>query len=279
MTASLAPSLVRAGLGYFRRRPAAVAGLALLLPLALFAAWPGLFDFGASAEAIDVGQALQPPSPEHWFGTDEVGRDVFARIVHGARVTLGTVAGALALATISGGLIGLFAGHIGGWPDLACGRLADSVQSFPPIALGVVIAGVLGASIGNLWLALTVVYLPQFFRAARAASLHESTKPYVEAARAIGVGPLGVIRRHIGPNVAPAMVVQYMVLFPLALQIEAALGFLGLGVPPPVPDWGAIMDQGKNYLLSAPWLCLFPGLFIAGACLGTILLGRELGRR
>jgi peptide/nickel transport system permease protein len=140
----------------------------------------------------------------------------------------------------------------------------------------VVITGVLGPGLQNLVLALSIVYLPVFFRIARSGAVSEANRTYVEAARSVGVSEAAIVLRHVLPNVLPLVLLQYMILFPLALQIEAALGFLGLGIQPPTPDWGAILEQGKNYILFAPWMSIFPGLFILVTALGVILLGRGL---
>jgi ABC-type dipeptide/oligopeptide/nickel transport system permease subunit len=130
----------------------------------------------------------------------------------------------------------------------------------------------------NLVLALALVYVPVFFRIARSGALAEVGKTYVEAARALGAGPNRILLRHVLPNVLPLIFLQYTILFPLALQIEAALGFLGLGVPPPVPDWGASLEQAKNFVLAAPWMSIYPGLAVLVAALGIVLLGRGLQR-
>jgi peptide/nickel transport system permease protein len=172
--------------------------------------------------------------------------------------------------------LGLAAGYAGGLIDLAAGRLADMVLTFPPVIAGVVITGVLGPGATNLVLALSVVYLPTFFRIARSGAIAEAARPYVEAARASGSTEFAILRRHIFPNVLPLVVLQYVILFPLALQIEAALGFLGLGVAPPTPDWGAILEQGKNFILVAWWLSLWPGLFLLASAVAVGILGRAL---
>lgn len=258
-----------------RITPGLALGMILLAGFAVMVAVPGLVA-PQSPIAIDPARALQPPSAAHLFGTDDVGRDVFARVIHGARVTLGLVAGSLLIAAVLGGGLGLAAGFAGGLADLVAGRLADMVLTFPPVIAGVVITGVLGPGAGNLILALSVVYLPTFFRIARSGAISEAARPYVEAARACGSTSAAILRRHILPNVLPLIVLQYVILFPLALQIEAALGFLGLGVSPPTPDWGAILEQGKNFILVAPWLSLWPGLFILLSAVAVGMIGRAL---
>lgn len=268
---------VRLLLRELSRRPEMVLALAIVGFLLFTALFPGALT-DRSPTDVDVAGALQPPSAEHWFGTDDVGRDVFARVIHGTRVTLSIVAGSLAISAVLGGLAGLVAGYFGRWPDMVAARGVDVILSFPPIILGVVITGVLGTGITNLVLALAIVYLPLFFRIARAGAIAEAGRTYVEAARSLGVPELQILFRHVLRNVLPLILVQYMILFPLALQIEAALGFLGLGIQPPTPDWGAILEQAKNYLLFAPWMSVFPGLFILLAALGVILLGRSVQR-
>ena len=228
---------------------------------------------------VDPSRALRPPSAVHWFGTDDVGRDLFARVVHATRITLGLVAGALLLSALVGGTLGLVAGFLGGAVDLAAARAVDVVLTFPPIIAGVVITGILGPGAGNLVLALAIVYMPMFFRIARSGALAESKRTYVEAARALGFGGASILFRQVLPNVLPLVLLQYVILFPLALQIEAALGFLGLGVAPPTPDWGAILEQGKNFILVAWWISLWPGLFLLASAFAVMVLGRFLQAR
>jgi peptide/nickel transport system permease protein len=261
-----------------RREPGLLLGLALLGAIALIALFPSLFAHG-SPYTIDTSAALQPPSAAHWFGTDDTGRDLFARVIHGTRVTLAICGGSLLISAAIGGGLGLLSGFAGGWADQALGRFVDVLLSFPPIILGVIITGVLGSATPNLILALSIVYMPVFFRIARAGALSEKEKTYVEAARSVGLGAGTVLRRHIARNVMPLVLMQYIILFPLILQIEAALGFLGLGVQPPAPDWGAILEQGKDYILQAPWISIFPGLAILLAALALMLVGLALQKR
>ncbi|MDN2564853.1 ABC transporter permease [Aquibium sp. A9E412] len=261
-----------------RRNPALAIGSVLALCIAVVALFPGLFA-PRSPVAIDMGRALQPPSAAFWFGTDHVGRDIFSRVVHGARVTLGIVGGSLALSALIGGLSGMVAGYLRGLTDLVSGQFIAVILSFPPIFLGVMITGILGSNVANLVLALAVVYLPLFFRAARSAAMVECARPYVEAAQVLGLGDGRVVFRHLLPNVVPAILTQYIILFPLALQIQAALGFLGLGVQPPTPDWGASLQESKDYVLFASWTAIFPGLALIVSSLAVILIGRGLQSR
>ena len=261
-----------------RREPDLGFGVALLALLLTVALLPDLFAT-QSPLAINVDRAMEEPSASHLFGTDDVGRDIFARVVHGARITLSICASALILAAALGGSLGIISGFLGGRADMLLGRGVDVILSFPPIILGVMITGVLGPKTPNLIFALTMIYVPVFFRIARSGALAEAGLPYVEAARSIGVSEPLILIRHVLRNVAPLILVQCMVLFPLVLQIQSALGFLGLGVQPPTPDWGAILQQSKDYILLAPWMSAFPGLAILITSLALMLVGRGLQRR
>lgn len=261
-----------------RREPDLLAGCFLLLLVALVALAPGLFA-GQSPLTVNVDMALEPPSAAHPFGTDDVGRDVYARVIHGARITLSICAGALMISALIGGVLGLLSGFFGGRSDLALGRVVDVILSFPPVILGVMVTGILGPKTENLVFALAVVYMPVFFRIARSGAMSEAGQTYVEAARSVGLSEPAILFRHVMRNVMPLILVQYVILFPLVLQIQAALGFLGLGVQPPTPDWGAILQQSKDYILLAPWMSAFPGLAILITASALMLVGRALQRR
>lgn len=272
-----APHVLHRLLRLIRREPGLAGGGLVLMLLCLVAAAPGLFA-GQSPYAIDVANALQPPSAAHLFGTDDTGRDIFARVIHGTRITLAICASSLLIAAIIGGISGTVSGFFGGWIDQGLGRFIDVILSFPPIILGVIVTGVLGPETANLILALSVIYLPVFFRIARSGAVGEVGKTYVEAARCLGFPETTILRRHVLRNVLPLVLMQYIVQFPLVLQIQAALGFLGLGVQPPTPDWGAILQQGKDAILLAPWISLFPGLAVLVTAFALMLTGRALQR-
>lgn len=261
-----------------RREPDLAFGLVIAAFVLLIVLFPGLFT-GHSPVAINVDKAMEAPSTLHLFGTDDVGRDVFARVVYGARITLSICASALIAAALIGGGFGLLSGFVGGRVDMLLGRLIDVILSFPPIILGVMVTGILGPKTLNLVFALTVVYVPVFFRIARSGAMAEAGLTYVEAARSLGLSEPWILFHHVTRNVLPLILVQCMVLFPLVLQIQSALGFLGLGVQPPTPDWGAILQQGKDYILLAPWMSAFPGLAILITALALMLVGRGLQRR
>lgn len=261
-----------------RREPGMALGLLLLAFILVIALMPWIFT-SASPYAVDVTAAMQPPSQQYWFGTDDTGRDLFARVIYGTRITLAICGGSLLISAFVGGALGVIAGFFGGIFDQSLGRFVDVMLSFPPIILGVIITGVLGPATHNLVLALSIVYMPVFFRIARAGTLSEVDKTYVEAARSMGLREDAILRRHVTRNVMPLILTQYMILFPLILQIQAALGFLGLGVRPPTPDWGAILEQGKDYILYAPWMSIFPGLAVLLTALALKLVGRGLQKR
>ena len=262
----------------FRREPDLFIGIALMLLIGIIALVPELIAV-QSPTAINVDQALEPPSVSHFFGTDDVGRDVFARVIYGTRVTLSICASALIISALIGGALGLISGFAGGRGDLVLGRIVDVILSFPPVILGIMVTGLLGPKTVNLIFALAVVYIPVFFRIARSGAMSEAGQTYVEAARSIGLSESNILFRHVMRNVMPLILVQYVVLFPLVLQIQAALGFLGLGVQPPTPDWGAILQQSKDYILLAPWMSAFPGIAILMTALALMLVGRALQRR
>ncbi|QBI20801.1 ABC transporter permease [Egibacter rhizosphaerae] len=256
-----------------RRQPGLALGLLILALLLAIVAAPWLFT-NADPNVVNPAERLSPPSGEHWFGTDDVGRDIYARVIYGTRVTLGILLASLAFAGVLGGTSGIVAGYLGRSTDMLFGRGVDVILSFPPLILGLILTGILGAGTQNLVLAMSVIYFPTFFRIGRSGTMSESTKVYAEAAYALGYSRFRILSRHIARNVVPLLLAQLMVVFPLALQIQAALSFLGLGVQPPTPDWGNILEQSQNFLLAAPWMSAFPGLAILVSALGMILLGR-----
>ncbi|MDR9392015.1 MAG: ABC transporter permease [Trueperaceae bacterium] len=225
---------------------------------------------------IDATKALQAPSAAHFMGTDELGRDVATRVLWGSRVTLGMVALALGIPAVLGMILGLLAGYFRGPTDAILSRGVDVLLSFPSMITAVIITGILGPGIRNGVFALALVYIPMFFRVARGATMAEANQTYVEAARALGVRSASTVFRHVARNIVTPIVIQFTILFPAAIQIAAALGYLGLGVQPPVSEWGAILNQGKNYLFNAPWISIFPGMAIVYSAVALSTLGRGL---
>lgn len=246
--------------------------LVVLAFLAFFGRWITPYD----PYAIDIAKQLRPPSWEHPFGTDRYGRDVLTRVIAGSRISLMiaivSVGGALAI----GAGLGVVAGYVGRAADLLLSRVMDIILGFPSLLLAIAIAGTLGPGLRNGIIAIVVVYIPFFFRVTRAPVLSEREREYVEAARCVGVSEWRIAVRHVLPNVLGPIMVQTAVTLAFALLTEASLSFLGLGVQPPEPAWGAILNEGRLYVERAPWISVFPGLAIMLAVFGLNLVGDGL---
>lgn len=226
--------------------------------------------------AIDLEKWEQPPSAEHWLGTDGKGRDVLSRIMYGARISFQVAGFSVAIALVAGGLIGLCAGYFGKWVDLALSRLTDMMFAFPDIVLALVIMAALGANRTNLMIAIGVVYTPIFARIARGAVLAVKRRPFVEAAVAMGLPQWRIMLRHVLPNILAPLLVQVTLSLAFAILAEAALSFLGLGVEADVPSWGNMLLEGKQIMRDAWWVAVFPGVAITLAVLSFNLLGDGL---
>ncbi|HTS20817.1 MAG TPA: ABC transporter permease [Casimicrobiaceae bacterium] len=216
------------------------------------------------------------PSAAHWFGTDEIGRDVLSRVIFGTRASLlaGVVAVSIALAL--GVPIGLAAGYLGGWIDALISRMTDAMLACPFLILAIALAAFLGPSLANAMIAIGISATPIFIRLTRAQVLQAKVEDYVEAARAVGNSHLRIAFRHILPNVVPPLIVQATLAVAAAIIAEAALSFLGLGQQPPAPSWGSMLNTAKNYIDNAPWMAIWPGLSIFLLVLSFNLLGDGL---
>jgi peptide/nickel transport system permease protein len=223
-----------------------------------------------------MASALKAPSWTHPFGTDRFGRDVLSRTIYGSRIALVVAASSVAIALLVGGTLGLTGGYVGGGVDLAIGRVMDVLFSFPTLVLAIAVAAMLGPGLDNAVLAIAVVYAPFFGRVARGPVIVEREKDHVLAARGLGAGPFRIVFRHILPNVSAPLIVQASVSLAFAILIEASLSYLGLGTQPPAPSWGTMLNEGRTYLETAPWMSVFPGLAIMLAVLGFNLLGDGL---
>ncbi len=223
--------------------------------------------------AIDLTADLRPPSAGHLLGAGENGIDVLTHILYGARISLLVSLFAVGLSALVGTCLGGVAGYLGGWVDEALMRLVDILLAFPGILLAIFITAVLGPSVANVVFALAFTGWTGYARLMRAQVLSLRHRDYVEAARALGASNRRIIVRHIFPNAAGPLIVQATFGIPGAILAEASLSFLGLGVPPGTPSWGALVDQGTQYLLVAPHIALFPGLALAITVLGFNFLG------
>jgi peptide/nickel transport system permease protein len=221
----------------------------------------------------NLGSTLAGPSRAHPLGTDNVGRDVLSRVIRGTRISL--VAGfvSVAIATVAGSLIGLFAGYHGGRVDGIAMRLMDAVLSFPPLVLALALGAVLGADLTGVLIALGVVYTPTFARLMRGQVLTIRSREYIEAARALGAPGAMIAWRHVLPNAATPIVVQASLSVAFAILAEASLSFLGLGVQPPDASWGSMINAGRGYLRQAPWIVFGPGAALFVTVLGLNFLG------
>ncbi|MCL6552854.1 MAG: ABC transporter permease [Firmicutes bacterium] len=244
-----------------RTNPLFAAGMAILTVFVLAglaAPWLAPHD----PIAVDAQGMFQPPSRLHPFGTDRFGRDLFSRVLYGIRVSLGIAVLAIGMAAVAGGMLGLVAGYAERAVDQVLGRVMDVFFAFPSVLLALGISAVLGAGVTTVIIAIAVVYAPLFFRVMRGSVLAEKHLAYVEAAAAVGAGPWTIMTRHILRNCLSPMIVQIAVSLSYAILIESALSYLGVGVQPPTPSWGTILNEGKEFLPISPWISLFPGLFI-----------------
>jgi peptide/nickel transport system permease protein len=218
----------------------------------------------------------QAPSAQHWFGTDEIGRDVLSRVVWGTRASLAAGVVSVSISLLFGVPIGLAAGFLGGPIDALVSRVTDAFLACPFLILAIAMAAFLGPSLANAMIAIGVSATPVFVRLTRAQVLGVKVEDYIEAARAIGNPPWRIALRHILPNVVPPLIVQATLAIAAAVIAEASLSFLGLGQQPPAPSWGSMLNSAKNYVDNAPWMAIWPGMAIFALVLAFNLLGDGL---
>jgi peptide/nickel transport system permease protein len=265
-----APRRAPRWLTVFARRKIAVAGAVLMAIVVVIGVLAPVIS--RSPTHMDVAARLTAPGAAHWFGTDDVGRDVFSRVMYGARLSL-LVGVAVVLFSF---VVGVFCGVVAGYYrrlDNVVMRVMDGLMAFPAIVLAIALMASLGPSVLNVIIAIGVVYSPRVARVVRGSVLVIRESAYVEAARALGASDLTLIARHILPNCVSPVIVQGSFVFAAAVLTEAALSFLGVGVPPYVPSWGNILADGRLYIQQAPWLVLFPGAAIMLTILGLNLFG------
>lgn len=256
----------------FRSNPKGIIGLGIvggLIIIAIFAPILAPYD----PNAIDSTAITEAPSSEHIFGTDKFGRDIFSRILMGARISLYVGLLSVGIALAIGVPLGTISAYYGGFTDEFIMRLMDAMMSFPGILLALVVMAVLGPNLTNVLIALGFVYTPYFARISRSATLSEINEEYVDAARARGERNPYIIFREVLPNITAPVIVQASITFAFAILAEAALSFLGMGTQPPTPSWGLMINGGRGYMADAPWMVVFPGLAIGFTVLGYNMLG------
>jgi peptide/nickel transport system permease protein len=265
----------RQTLGLLARNPTAAVAATVLLLIVLMA----VFDEAIAPTGpneISVEDRLQPPSWQHPFGTDDLGRDILSRVILGAGVSLQVGFLAVAFALVVGGGVGLLAGFYGRWVDDVLMRGMDILFAFPAVLLAIAVLAVRGPGSGNTALAIGIVYVPVFARVTRASVLGVREEVYVRASRSVGASDLRLLTRHVLPNAAPPIIVQTSISLAFAVLAEAALSFLGLGTQPPNPSWGLMLAEGRGFIDLAWWLAFFPGMAIFLTVLCFNLLGDGL---
>jgi peptide/nickel transport system permease protein len=257
------------------RQPASVVALAVVvffIAVALLAPWIAPFD-PARASFTMVRKA---PSAVHWLGTDEVGRDVFSRIIWGARSSLLAGAVPVMVALAFSVPIGVISGYVGGWVDMLIMRVTDALLAIPYLIVAIALAAFLGPDLWNALLAIAIASIPVFLRLARAAAMSARAEDYVEAARAVGSSHLRIAFRHVLPNMLPPLLVQASVMAAHAIIAEASLSFLGLGQQPPAPSWGSMLNAAQRHMAAAPWMAIAPGAAIFILVIAMNVLGDGL---
>lgn len=266
---------MRAAARRFRRSRAAVAG-ACFLAAVVGAAMLAPLVSPSDPLKQNLSDAFAAPSEHHPLGTDDLGRDVLTRLLYGARLSLGAACLAVAIAALSGVPVGLMAGYAGGALDDLLMRLVDAVQAFPALVLAMAIAAALGPGLTNVMVAVGVVYIPRFARLVRGQTLALREELFVESAHAVGASHGRILARHILPNLTAPIIVQISVSIAFALLAETSLSFLGIGIKPPTPSWGADVGRGYRFMRLAPWLVFMPGLAILLTTLAFNFLGDGL---
>ncbi len=261
---------------FLRQHPVGAAGGAVML-LAVLAAALATAVSTHDPVRTDAAHTFVPPGRSHWLGTDHLGRDIYSRIIHGARVSLAVGIATSALGAIAGGAVGLASGYVGGPVALAIQPVLDIMQGFPLLVLALVMTATLGPSLTTVIIAISIPFVPRIARVVRATTLSIREASYVEAARALGASRLRVALRHILPNTLAPLIVLATAQLGNAILVEASLSFLGLGVPEPYPSWGRMLSvSAAEFAQRAPWVVIFPGLAISLVVFASNLLGDSL---
>ncbi|AUL47422.1 diguanylate cyclase [Bordetella trematum] len=259
----------------FKRNKVALVGAGIVLLFVVMALFAPLI---ANHDPFQTSfmNIRKAPSAAYWMGTDELGRDVFSRLVYGARASLMAGLVSVLIALVVGVPFGLAAGYFGGWTDSIISRATEALLAIPFLILAIALAAFLGPSLINAMIAIGVSAAPKFVRITRGQVLAVRSEDYVQSARALGASSLRIIARHVFPNVMPPLIVQATITIATAIIAEASLSFLGLGLQPPNPSWGSMLNTAKNFMTQAPWMSIFPGSAIFLAVLGFNLLGDGL---
>ena len=260
-----------------RRNRLAMLGLALMSAILLLAVFADVIaDYDTKVVGMNMVERLQTLSAKHWFGTDGYGRDVFARIIHGSRLSLSLSIISMLIAVAVGSMIGAISGYFGGRVDDVLMRLMDMLLAIPPMLMSISIVAALGRSMANLMLALALAYMPVFARVIRSSILSVKDQEFVEAARACGTSDARIILRHIIPNAVGPIIVQATLAMGSSILTISSLSFMGMGIQPPQPEWGTMLYEGRDLIRTSPYLVIFPGAAIAVSVLSLNLLGDGL---
>ena len=260
-----------------RRNRLAMLGLALMSAILLLAVFADVIaDYDTKVVGMNMAERLQTPSAKHWFGTDGYGRDVFARIIHGSRLSLSLSIISMLIAVAVGSMIGAISGYFGGRVDDVLMRLMDMLLAIPPMLMSISIVAALGRSMANLMLALALAYMPVFARVIRSSILSVKDQEFVEAARACGTSDARIILRHIIPNAVGPIIVQATLAMGSSILTISSLSLMGMGIQPPQPEWGTMLYEGRDLIRTSPYLVIFPGAAIAVSVLSLNLLGDGL---
>lgn len=260
----------------FTRRKTAVFGLIIITLVVLAAIIAPIAAPYHPVDDVNYSLRIAPPGSEHLFGTDEYGRDIFSRVLYGARVSILISAGAILLSAAFGVFTGLVSGYYGGVVDGILMRIVDGLMAFPPILFAVALMAAFGSSAFNIVLALAIIYTPLFARLIRGCVLSVKEKEFIEAIKVLGGSDMRILFKHVLPNCLSPLLVQMTTYFAYAILAEAALSFIGLGVPQPNPSWGNILYDGRQFMREAAWITIFPGLAISFTVLGLNLFGDGL---
>lgn len=251
-----------------------VIGFVIIASLVLIALF-GPYLIAHEPNAMDVVNRLKSPSAEHWLGTDNLGRDLLSRIIHGARISMSVGFSVALISSVLGLIVGIYASYYK-WLDHLLMRIADGIMAFPGLLLALALMAALGAQVSNVVIAVSIVATPYIARVVRSEALALKEQTFIEATRALGASNARIMWLHIAPNTLSSLIVQATFIFAEAIIIEAALSFLGAGVPAPGPSWGNILSDGKTYIYKAWWMTFFPGVTITLSIIGLNLFGDGL---